>query len=74
MVLNTQAIQPVIVLEIGLLGMFFWVSMLVDCATREPKEGNDKLARFVVIAFTSLIGAALYFFVRRPQRLAEMGR
>ncbi|MCH7786725.1 MAG: PLDc_N domain-containing protein [Chloroflexi bacterium] len=48
--------------------------MLVDCATREPNQGNDKLVWVIIIVFTSLIGAALYFFIRRPQRLIEVGR
>ena len=73
-VLNTQAVLPLILLEIGLLGTFFWAAMLVDCATREPNQGNDKLVWVIIIVFTSLIGAALYFFIRRPQRLIEVGR
>ena len=73
-VLDTQAVLPLILLEIGLLGTFFWAAMLVDCATREPNQGNDKLVWVIIIVFTSLIGAALYFFIRRPQRLIEVGR
>ena len=73
-VLDTQIVLPLILLEIGLLGTFFWAAMLVDCATKEPKEGNDKLTWVIIIVFTSLIGAALYFFIRRPQRLIEVGR
>ena len=73
-VLDTQIVLPLILLEIGLLGTFFWAAMLVDCATREPNQGNDKLVWVIIIVFTSLIGAALYFFIRRPQRLIEVGR
>ena len=73
-VLNTQVVLPLILLEIGLLGTFLWAAMLVDCATREPNQGNDKLVWVIIIVFTSLIGAALYLFIRRPQRLIEAGR
>lgn len=73
-ILDTQAVLPLILLEIGLLITFFWGAMLVDCATREPKEGNDKIVWVIIIVFTSLIGAALYLFIRRPQRLIEAGR
>ncbi|MCH8109040.1 MAG: PLDc N-terminal domain-containing protein [Chloroflexi bacterium] len=73
-VLNTQVVLPFILLEIGLLGTFLWAAILVDCATREPNQGNDKLVWVIIIVFTSLIGAALYFFIRRPQRLIEVGR
>lgn len=56
------------------LGMFiFWVWMLIDCATKESSQGNDKLVWIVVIALTNWIGALIYFFVRRPQRIRELG-
>jgi LPXTG-motif cell wall-anchored protein len=56
------------------LGTVFWVWMLIDCATKEPNTGNDKIAWVVIIALTHLIGAALYFFVRRPTRIRQLGR
>ena len=57
------------------LGLFaFWVWMLVECATKEPGQGNDKVVWIIVIALTNWIGAAIYFFVRRPQRIRECGR
>lgn len=51
----------------------FWVWMLVDCATRESSQGNDKLAWLLVILLTHWVGAVIYFFVRRPQRVQEVG-
>ena len=56
---------------LGILGTIFWLWMLVDCATEEPDEGNNKVVWSIIIVFTHLIGAALYFFVRRPRRRAE---
>ena len=47
--------------------------MLVDCLTKEPSTGNDKIVWAVVILVTHLLGASLYFFLRRPQRIAEHG-
>jgi branched-subunit amino acid ABC-type transport system permease component len=52
----------------------FWVWMLADCATREPDSGNIKLVWLIIIIFTGIIGAAIYYFGRRPQRKAELGR
>ena len=52
----------------------FWIWMLVDCATKEPSEGNDKLIWILVIVFTNLIGALIYFLVRRPERIRQFGR
>ncbi len=56
------------------LGFVFWIWMLVDCLTKEPDTGNTKVIWVLVIIFTHIIGAALYFFMRRSQRWAQAGR
>ena len=61
-------------LAVAVLGTIFWIWMLVDCATKEPDRGNDKIVWVVIIALTHWIGAAIYYFVRRPKRIAETGR
>lgn len=48
--------------------------MLIECATKEPSEGNDKLIWLLVIIFTQLIGALIYYYVRRPQRIENERR
>ena len=53
--------------------MVFWVWMLVDCATKEPSSGNDKIVWILVIVFTHWIGALIYFLVRRPERKKQFG-
>ncbi|MGA3096640.1 MAG: PLD nuclease N-terminal domain-containing protein [Bryobacteraceae bacterium] len=55
-------------------GMALWIWMLVDCATKEADTGNNKVVWILVIALTHFIGALIYLFVRRPQRIAELGR
>lgn len=60
-------------LVLMLLGTAFWVWMLVDCATKEPSHGNEKLIWVLVIILTHWIGAAIYYFVRRPSRMAATG-
>lgn len=59
---------------IGVLGSIFWIWMIIDCATREPSETNDKLIWLLVIIFTHFIGALIYFLVRRPERIRLTGR
>lgn len=59
---------------VGILGTLFWIWMLIDCATREPSEGNDKLIWIIVIIFTHLLGALIYFLVRRPKRIEIYGK
>ena len=51
----------------------FWVWTLVDCLVHEPSEGNEKIVWAVVIAILHVMGAALYFFIRRPERIQQYG-
>jgi len=57
-----------------ILTTIFWVWMLVDCATKEPSEGNDKVVWILVIVFTYWVGALIYLLVRRPERIRLHGR
>ncbi len=63
-----------LVLLLCLVGTGFWIWMLVDCATKETDQGNNKLIWVLIIALTHFIGALIYLLVRRPQRIAELGR
>jgi hypothetical protein len=47
--------------------------MIVDCATKEKSDGNEKLIWILVILLTHWIGALIYLLVRRPQRIQELG-
>ena len=69
-----QAGVPILIGEFGLVAMLFWVWMLAECAVREPSTGNDKIVWVIIILFTHVLGAALYYFARRPQRRAAIGR
>lgn len=63
-------------IPVGLIGMAlfaFWIWMLVDCATKEPGQGNEKIIWILVIIFAHWIGALIYFLVRRPQRKRDFG-
>ena len=63
-----------IFLPLLLLGTIFWIWMIVDCATKEPAQSNDKIVWILVIIFTHWVGALIYFLVRRPERIREHGR
>jgi hypothetical protein len=58
-------------LLLGITGMVFWIWMIVECATKEPSQGNDNIVWIVIIVFANWIGALIYYFVRRPQRIAQ---
>jgi hypothetical protein len=59
------------VIFVGLVGTVLWIWMLVDCAINEPNEGNDKVVWVIIILLTHMVGALLYFFIRRPKRIME---
>ena len=63
-----------VVVVVNVLAFVFWIWMLVDCVTKEPAKGNDKLIWVLVIVLLNALGAAIYYFVRRPQRINEVGR
>jgi len=54
-----------------LAGTVFWIAMLIDCAKNEPSTSSDKIVWIVVIVFTHILGALVYYFAqRRPRRFA----
>jgi hypothetical protein len=61
-------------LLIAVLGTIFWIWMLVDCATKEPSEGNEKIIWIIVILLAHLLGALIYYLVRRPKRIEQHGK
>ena len=59
------------VISIG--GLVLWIWMIIDCATNEKSEGNEKLIWLLIIVLTNWIGALIYLLVRRPQRVRQFG-
>ena len=47
----------------------FWLWMLIDVIRNE--KGNDLVAWFLVIFFFQLVGALIYYFVRKKNRKKE---
>jgi prolipoprotein diacylglyceryltransferase len=46
-----------------ILTSIFWILMLVDCIKRKFKKNDDKILWVIVIVFTQVIGALIYYFV-----------
>ncbi len=59
---------------VGIAATILWIWTIIDCATKEPSEGNDKIIWIIVIVVTHWIGSLIYIFVRRPQRIQQHGR
>ena len=72
MVLGPLILLFVLAVSIGTT--IFWIWMIIDCVTKEPSEGNDKLIWILIIVLTNWIGALIYLLVRRPQRIEQYGR
>ncbi len=66
-------ILPLLFLIVGGAGTILWIWMILDCATKEKSEGNDKLIWILVIVLTHWVGALIYLLVRRPKRIQELG-
>jgi hypothetical protein len=52
----------------------FWIWMLIDVITKEPAGGDQKLMWILIVVLLGFIGALVYYFVRRPKRIAEHGQ
>ena len=74
----SMAILPILfVVLVGALvigGTILWIWMIIDCATNESAEGDERLIWILIIVLTHWIGALIYFLVRRPKRIQESGR
>jgi len=69
-----EIVFPLLLGLLALLGFLFWLRALIDCATKESSEGNTKVVWVIIIVFTNIVGALIYWLVRRPQRYAELHR
>ncbi len=59
-------------LNVALIGVWIW--MIVECATRETDDQNQRLIWILVVVLAGWIGALVYLFARRPQRIRELGQ
>jgi hypothetical protein len=53
-------------LPVGFFALAFWIWMIVDCARHET--GSTLVAWLLLIIFAGVVGAPLYFFIRRVPR------
>lgn len=67
----TEIIWRLILGALSLIVWVFWLWMLIDCILREAGE-ETKIVWALLIAFTHVIGALLYYFIRRPKRISDL--
>ncbi len=68
-----SAMLVILIAGVVLAAFIFWVSVLADCLLNEPSDGMGKLVWVLAIVLTFVVGAAIYYFGRRPRRLLEAG-
>jgi hypothetical protein len=68
MSLGIPEIMILVVLFLGVVGTVFWIRMIIECATKESDP--ERLVWIIILVFTHFIGATIYYFVRRPARIA----
>lgn len=62
---------------VGMLILFFWIWMLIDCARRKFKNSVEKIVWIIVIVFATWLGAFTYFIVVKslnPKGLARSSK
>ncbi len=47
----------------AILGVVFWIVMIIDCVKRTFKNDNEKIAWILILVFLHALGAAIYYFV-----------
>lgn len=57
----------------GLVVFAFWLGALQSCIANEPPTDHIRMTWTLLIVFLGPIGALGYFFIRRPQRIRDIG-
>ena len=52
----------------GIAALVFWIWMLIDCMRREPPESLEKLTWALVVLLGSIVGALVYYVIRKLPR------
>ncbi len=53
---------------LGTAALVFWIWMLIDCMRREPPESLEKLTWALVILLGTIVGALVYYVIRKLPR------
>jgi len=57
-----------IAIPILLLITIFWIWMLIDCAKKDFIGSNDKVIWILILIFTGIIGAIIYYFIIKRKK------
>ena len=73
MPIGLHSAELIILIILGIIagGTIFWIWMLIDCAINKGISDSQKVIWLLVIFFTHLLGALLYFFLGRSARQTQ---
>ena len=52
-----------IIVILLVLGLIFWIAMIIDCTKRNFKKDSEKIVWILVLIFLGILGAVIYYFV-----------
>ena len=52
-----------LIIALAIFALVFWIMMLVDAAKRKFKDSTERVLWIILMVFTGLIGAIIYYFV-----------
>jgi len=58
-----------VAMVLSILATVFWIWMLIDCLQNGRLQSTEKIVWVLVILFLHFIGALIYYFVGREQRV-----
>ena len=64
-----EIIGSVIGMILGLAIFIFWLWALIDIARSDFKDSATKVIWFIIVFFLYLLGAAIYYFFGREQKV-----
>ena len=57
-----------VIFALSILAFVFWILMLIDCVKRKFKEDTEKIIWVLVLIFTGIIGALIYYFIVKNKK------
>ncbi len=62
--IGAMALFMLIPLALGV----FWIVMLIDCLMRPFKDKSEKLIWILVLIFTNILGALIYYYLVKRKK------
>jgi hypothetical protein len=62
------ALFGLVMFGISIFAFVFWILMIVDCVKRKFKEDSEKIVWILVVIFTGIIGAFIYYFLVKHKK------